>query len=84
MYRHILVPVDGTPLSIDAIGQAVVFASEVGAKITFFYADQGFTPFIRSEGIPESTISPQILPKNLLSARKQFSPKPRLRREQPG
>jgi nucleotide-binding universal stress UspA family protein/hemerythrin-like domain-containing protein len=59
MYRHLLVPVDGTPLSIDTIGQAVEFASEVDAKITFFYADQGLTSFLQSEGIPESTISPQ-------------------------
>jgi nucleotide-binding universal stress UspA family protein/hemerythrin-like domain-containing protein len=60
MYRHLLVPVDGTPLSIDTVGQAVEFASEVSAQITFFYVDEGFTPFLQSEAIPEYTITPQI------------------------
>lgn len=60
MYRHLLVPVDGTPLSIDTVGQAVEFASEVSAQITFLYVDQGFTPFLQSEGIPEYTMTPQI------------------------
>lgn len=38
MYRHILVPVDGTKLSFDTAAQAVDLASEVKAQITFLYA----------------------------------------------
>jgi nucleotide-binding universal stress UspA family protein/hemerythrin-like domain-containing protein len=38
MYRHLLVPVDGTDLSTETVGRAVEFARAVGARITFFHA----------------------------------------------
>ena len=38
MYRHLLVPVDGTDLSTQVVGQAVEFARVLGARITFFHA----------------------------------------------
>ena len=38
MYRHLLVPVDGTGLSTETVGQAVEFARTLGARVTFFYA----------------------------------------------
>lgn len=34
MYRHILVPTDGTPLSAAAVKKAVSLAKSVGAKVT--------------------------------------------------
>jgi nucleotide-binding universal stress UspA family protein/hemerythrin-like domain-containing protein len=37
MYRHFLVPIDGTDLSIEAVGNAVGLARAVGAHITFFH-----------------------------------------------
>ena len=43
MYRHILVPIDDSPLSVDTVQQAVVFARAIGAKVTFFHA-QPTTP----------------------------------------
>jgi len=38
MFKHILVPTDGSPLSQDAVRKAVAFAKEAGAHITAFYA----------------------------------------------
>ncbi len=38
MFKHLLVPTDGSPLSQDAVARAVSFAREAGARITFFYA----------------------------------------------
>ena len=38
MYRHLLVPVDGTGLSTETVGQAVEFARTLGARVTFFFA----------------------------------------------
>jgi nucleotide-binding universal stress UspA family protein/hemerythrin-like domain-containing protein len=38
MYRHLLVPVDATDLSIDVIASAVDFAASLDARITFFHA----------------------------------------------
>lgn len=38
MYRHLLVPLDDSPLSTDTVNQAVQFARTLGAKVTFFHA----------------------------------------------
>lgn len=38
MFRHILVPTDGSELSRATAKRAVAFASEAGAKVTAFYA----------------------------------------------
>ena len=38
MFRHLLVPTDGSELSDATIRQAVSFAREIGAGITFFHA----------------------------------------------
>lgn len=42
MFKHILVPTDGSELSDDTVEKAVMFAKEIGAKITFFC---GIEPF---------------------------------------
>lgn len=39
MFKHILVPTDGSTLSQDTVERAVSFAVEAGARITFFYAE---------------------------------------------
>ena len=38
MFKHILVPTDGSPLSQNAVRAAVALAKENGARITGFYA----------------------------------------------
>lgn len=38
MFKHILVPTDGSKFSQDAVRKAVSFAKESGAQITAFYA----------------------------------------------
>jgi nucleotide-binding universal stress UspA family protein len=38
MFKHILVPTDGSELSQKAVQKAVIFAKEIDAKITFFCA----------------------------------------------
>ncbi|AOW12050.1 hypothetical protein LPB72_13710 [Hydrogenophaga crassostreae] len=38
MYKHLLVPHDGTPLSFATVEQAVAYAKAVGARLTFFHA----------------------------------------------
>lgn len=60
MYRHLLVPIDGTVLSTDAVGRAVEFASGMDAQITFFHAEPGYDLFLYDEDAPANTISPQI------------------------
>ena len=38
MYRHLLVPIDGTELSTETVGQAADFARALKARITFLHA----------------------------------------------
>lgn len=56
MYRHLLVPTDGSDLSVETVGKAVEFARSLGAKITFLSArrDYGAT----DGGALERTLNP--------------------------
>lgn len=42
MYRHLLVPIDGTNLSTEICSNAVEFARTLGARITFFHAQPDY------------------------------------------
>jgi nucleotide-binding universal stress UspA family protein/hemerythrin-like domain-containing protein len=42
MYRHLMVPLDDSPLSVDSVQQAVKLASTLGAKVTFFHAQTDY------------------------------------------
>lgn len=50
MFRHILVPTDGSQLSIDTVRRAVAFAQEAGARITFFFAKPDYPVAFYGEG----------------------------------
>ena len=51
MYKHILVPTDGSPLSIKAAKAAAKLASEVGARITAVYVVPPYAPSLSSDGM---------------------------------
>ena len=38
MFKHILVPTDGSQLSTDTVKRAISFARDAGARISFFFA----------------------------------------------
>ena len=50
MFKHILVPTDGSQLSSDTSKRAIVFARETGAKITFFFAKPDYPVAFYGEG----------------------------------
>lgn len=50
MFKHILVPTDGSSLSESTVARAVSFAKDAGARITFFYAQPDFPMPIYGEG----------------------------------
>ena len=58
MYRHVLVPIDDSALSVEIVRQAVTFAGTLGAKVTFFHAnaDYGAT----SDGALQHVLSPAV------------------------
>ncbi|MDP1527363.1 MAG: universal stress protein [Rhodocyclaceae bacterium] len=50
MFKHILVPTDGSALSTDTVKKAIEFAREAGARITFFYAKPEYPVSFYGEG----------------------------------
>ncbi len=50
MFKHLLVPTDGSPLSQEAVQRAIDFAKEIGARITFFYAKPEYPVTFYGEG----------------------------------
>ncbi len=42
MYRHLMVPLDDSQLSVESVHQAVQFARTLGAKVTFFHAQTDY------------------------------------------
>ena len=50
MFKHILVPTDGSKLSSDTASRAIDVARETGAKITFFFAKPDYPVAFYGEG----------------------------------
>lgn len=51
MFKHILLPTDGTELSENAARSAVEFAQSTGAKISALYVRQEYSPILATEGL---------------------------------
>lgn len=50
MFKHILVPTDGSDLSSGAVNRAITFAHDMGACITFFCAKPHYPVVFYGEG----------------------------------
>jgi nucleotide-binding universal stress UspA family protein len=59
MYKHILVPTDGSPLSRAAALSAVKLAHAVGARITGLFAAPAATPLAYRGLLPVGLRTPQ-------------------------
>jgi len=59
MFKHILIPTDGSPISKKAIAQGVKFASGIGARITGFFAAPPYNPVIYEDFVPANYMSPR-------------------------
>ncbi len=59
MFKHILVPTDGSEFSQNAVRQAVSFAKDAEARITAFYAKPEYPVTYYGEGILIDTTSPE-------------------------
>ncbi|MBR0564666.1 universal stress protein [Azoarcus sp. L1K30] len=64
MFKHILVPTDGSPLSESTVSRAVSFAKDAGARITFFYAQPDFPMPIYGEGALIDPTTPEQFAKS--------------------
>lgn len=59
MYRHLLVPIDATDLSVEVIGHAVALAARLGSRITFFHAVADTAGSLRGEAEVLRLASPE-------------------------
>jgi nucleotide-binding universal stress UspA family protein len=57
MYRHILLPTDGSPLSRKAIKAGVAFAGKIGARVTGFYSPEQYEVLAYGEYFPPDVIT---------------------------
>jgi len=64
MFKHILVPTDGSPLSETTVSRAISFAKDAGARITFFYAQPDFPMPIYGEGALIDPTTPEQFSKS--------------------
>ncbi|MBK9115533.1 MAG: universal stress protein [Betaproteobacteria bacterium] len=58
MYKHILIPTDGSRASARAAAAGVELAKSVGAKITGFFAAPPATPVVFKQFLPVGYMSP--------------------------
>ncbi|HEX4883660.1 MAG TPA: universal stress protein [Casimicrobiaceae bacterium] len=58
MFRHILVPTDGSPAAARAAAAAVLLAKATGAKVTGFFAAPPATPIVFDEFLPAGYMPP--------------------------
>lgn len=50
MFKHLLVPTDGSDFSLAAVRRAVSFAGDAGARITFLHVEHAFPAMYCGEG----------------------------------
>jgi nucleotide-binding universal stress UspA family protein len=50
MFKHILVPTDGSQLSSDTVKRAIAFAKETRARVSFFFAKPDYPVAFYGEG----------------------------------
>lgn len=59
MYKHVLMPVDGSDISRNAIKAGIAFASQLGAKVTAYHALDASRANLYGEGV---VIDPSSFP----------------------
>ena len=59
MFKHLLVPTDGSDLSQETVRRAVSFAREAGARITAFYAKPEYPVTYYGEGALIDSTTPE-------------------------
>jgi len=58
MFKHVLIPTDGSPLSQKAAIRGVAFAKTIGAKVTALFAAPPATPVIYRNHFPVGLAQP--------------------------
>jgi nucleotide-binding universal stress UspA family protein len=59
MYKHILLPTDGSPLSARAVAAGVKLAKAVGARVTGLFVAPAPTPLVYERFVPVGYMTPE-------------------------
>ena len=59
MFKHILIPTDGSAIAQEAARAGVKLAQALGARVTGFFAAPAATPIVYSNFLPVGIISPE-------------------------
>jgi nucleotide-binding universal stress UspA family protein len=59
MFKNILIPTDGSPLSQKAASQGIALAKSLGAKVTGFFAAPPATPIVYRNYLPVGYATPK-------------------------
>jgi nucleotide-binding universal stress UspA family protein len=75
MFKHILLPSDGSDLALRVVDKAIEFAREIDAKVTGFYAQPEYSVPYYEGGMPFDAMTPEAFAdftagqaKNILAA----------------
>ena len=82
MFKNILIPTDGSPLSQKAAAQGVALAKAVGAKVTAFFAAPPATPIVYRDSLPVGYATPAEHAADDREDRRQVSRLHRARRQE--
>lgn len=72
MFKHILVPTDGSGLSAQTVVRATQFAKEIGARITFLYARPDYPVAYFGEGALVDPTSPEVFAETTAKAAQEI------------
>ncbi|MBI4196159.1 MAG: universal stress protein [Betaproteobacteria bacterium] len=59
MYKNILIPTDGSPLSRKAAQEAIEFARGQGAKVVALYVAPAYQPKVYADFVPADFVTPR-------------------------
>jgi nucleotide-binding universal stress UspA family protein len=59
MFKHILIPTDGSDISNEAAAAGIELAKALGARVTGFFAAPAPTPIVYSGMLPVGIVSPE-------------------------
>lgn len=72
MFKHILVPTDGSTLSLRAAKHAVRLAQAHGARVTAFYAAPVYHANIAGDDVPANFVAPAVFEKQIQTTANKY------------
>jgi len=72
MFKHILIPTDGSPVSVKAVKAGIAFAKQTGARVTGYHAVEPVPTHLYGEGyVADKQMVAEFQRRALAAAKKQ-------------